>query len=200
MKRIFVAGLIIVSGFLFGCEPPQNAPKKDNDSDATTKTEGTNSEQTVRQTVEDFLAALRQGDEAGAMAMLTKTAQEKTAEHSMKIQPPGSNTAEFTVTEVEVYPETNEAQVLSSWSDNDRREIRQTYDIVWMLRKENGNWGILGMATKVFDDQRPIILNFEDPNELMREKQWAEQEIARRNAEEGDESVRTATKPGDSLK
>ena len=56
------------------------------------------------------------------------------------------------------------------------------------------------MATKVFDDQRPIILNFEDPNELMREKQWAEQEIARRNAEEGDESVRTATKPGDSLK
>ena len=37
------------------------------------------------------------------------------------------------------------------------------------------------MATRVFIDRPPIVLNFEDPADMLQKQQQAEEEIARRD-------------------
>ena len=37
------------------------------------------------------------------------------------------------------------------------------------------------MSARVFADQEPIVLNFEDPADMLRKQQQAEEEIARRD-------------------
>ena len=97
------------------------------------------------------------------------------------IKPPGSPSAEFKVTEVAYLDDAKDgAHVLSSWMDTDTDGARQNYEIIWILRKDSGGWAIAGMATKVFDDQEPLILNFEDPLEAQEKRQAVDEEMARR--------------------
>ena len=132
--------------------------------------------------VTHFLEALRSGDEALATAMLTVKAQAEMEKNAAAIKPPGSPTATFAVTEEEILgDEKNGAHVLSSWTDSDESGDPKIYEIVWILRKEGRGWAIAGMATRVFEDQDPLILNFEDPLDAQRKRQAVDQEIARRS-------------------
>lgn len=136
----------------------------------------------------DFLNAIRQGDDGKASALLTKLARQKAEEMEMVVAPPGSETAKFKVLEVEI--EGDEAQVGTDWTDLDSDGNPRTDRIVWLMRKESGGWRIHGMATRIFADLEPIILNFEDPVDMLRKQQQAEEEIARREASQN--SARTA--------
>jgi hypothetical protein len=192
MRRVLaVVGLVAFIGFVYGCQPPAAPPDKDAHSTSgrpsvspgshELASDGTSSLPDPKQTVQAFLQALRAGDQEAATAMLTAKAQRETEAKKLAIKPPGSQTAEFTVTEMEIRGKNrNEAQVLSTWTDTDGRGTRQTYEIVWLLRSEPAGWAIRGMATRVFDDQQPLILDFENPEEMMRERQRAEREIVRR--------------------
>ena len=73
------------------------------------------------------------------------------------------------------------AHVATDWTDLDTDGRKHTDRIVWILRHEPSGWRIAGMATKVFADQEPIVLNFEEPEEMLRQQQLAEDEIDRRN-------------------
>jgi hypothetical protein len=68
---------------------------------------------------------------------------------------------------------------LSTWTDQESAG-KATHEIVWLLRKETAGWAIAGMATTVFEDQPPLILNFEDPLEAQRKRTEVDAEIARR--------------------
>ncbi len=85
-------------------------------------------------------------------------------------------------------------QVGTDWTDLDIDGQPRTDRIVWMLRQEETDgWRISGMATRVFPDMAPIILNFEDPIDMLRKQQQAEEEIARRDAQaQGTETTETA--------
>lgn len=129
----------------------------------------------------EFLEAIRKGDDATASALLTTLARQKAEEMEMVVAPPGSDTASYKILAVEI--EGDEAQIGTDWSDLDVDGKKHTDRIVWMLRNESDGWRIHGMATRVFDDLAPIVLNFEDPADMLRQQRQAEDEIARRESQ-----------------
>jgi hypothetical protein len=129
----------------------------------------------------EFLEAIRHGNDEKASALLTTLARQKTEELEMVVAPPGSETASFKILAVEI--EGDEAQVGTDWTDLDVDEQPRTDRIVWLMRKETAGWRIHGMATRVFPDMPPIILNFEDPVDMLRKQRQAEEEIARRESQ-----------------
>lgn len=130
-------------------------------------------------TVAAFLEAVRVGNDEQASLMLSPLARQRTAERDLVVAPPGSETAKFQVGEVELAGE-NAAHVASSWTDIDETGQPHTDQIVWILRRESEGWRIAGMGTKLFPDQPPLFLNFEDPDDMLRKQQLAEQEMRRR--------------------
>ena len=132
--------------------------------------------------VRTFLEAVRTGDDKKAASMLTPTARKKTAERDLTVAPPGSATAQFNVGDVEyVTPEKDGAHVASAWTDVDLEGKPNTNQIVWVLRKEDEGWRIAGMAIKLLEGELPLILNFEDPDDMMEKQKKASEEIARRS-------------------
>ena len=71
------------------------------DKPAPGSTPGSISATTPDKAVFQFLEAVRVGNDATAGQMLTKLAREKTAEMQLVVAPPGSETAKFSVGEVE---------------------------------------------------------------------------------------------------
>lgn len=132
--------------------------------------------------VHAFLQAVRDGKDEDANNMLTSTAREETAKLDMVVAPPGSDTATFEVGEVELLSQGDEqgAHVASTWTDVGDDGQPHTDEIIWMLRKEPEGWRIGGMATKVFEDEPPLLLDFENPKDMQRKQQLAEQEMQRR--------------------
>lgn len=131
--------------------------------------------------VAEFLEAVRTGNDAAAATLLTPLARQKTSEMNLEVAPPGSDTAKYTVGEVE-YIEEGGVHVASHWTDVDENGQPHTDPIVWMLRREQQGWRIAGMATKVFPDQPPLFLNFEDPQDMARKQQLVAEEMQRRAA------------------
>jgi hypothetical protein len=125
----------------------------------------------------EFLKAVQSGDDKKAADMLTKTAREKTTEMEMVVAPPGSETASFEVGEVQLL-EDKGAYVSSTWTDVDEDGQPHSDQIVWVVRNEPEGWRIAGMVTKLFDSK--LVLNFEDPQDMLRKQQLAEQEMMRR--------------------
>jgi hypothetical protein len=125
----------------------------------------------------EFLKAVQTGDDEKAAQMLTKVAREKTAEMEMVVAPPGSETASFEVGEVEIL-ENRGAYVSSTWTDVGEDGQPHSDQIVWLVRNEPEGWRIAGMVTKLFESK--LVLNFEDPQDMLKKQQLAEQEMIRR--------------------
>ncbi|MCP4190975.1 MAG: hypothetical protein GY768_10150 [Planctomycetaceae bacterium] len=183
---LLAACAVIVANF--GCKPADSG----SGNTTTAQASAPQSDSTVAASVDlsatpdlavsSFLDALKNGDESLATSMLTQVAQAEMQRTQAAIKPPGSPTAKFDVDEVEYLGEQQTgAHVLSTWTDTDESGQEQTYEIVWILRKEDSGWAIAGMATRVFDDQDPLILNFEDPLDAQQKRNAVDAEIARRN-------------------
>lgn len=153
------------------------------------------------QVVRDFLQAIKAGDETVSNELLTPLARQKTAEMDMAVAPMGSDSASFSVGEVELPKESEGelAHVASTWTDIDDDGQQHTDEILWVLRREEAGWRIGGMATKVFEDQPPLLLDFEDPVDMRRKQQLAEAEIERRAREALEPSAEDASQPDDAV-
>ena len=127
----------------------------------------------------EFLNAVRSGNDDKVAQMLTVAARENTAKLNMVVAPPGSDTAEFIVGSVQ-YLSQDGARVASTWSDLDENSNRKTDEVLWMLRREASGWRIAGVATPVFEGEPPLLLNFEDPEDMIRKQKWVRQEAIRR--------------------
>lgn len=131
-----------------------------------------------KETVESFLAALFAGDAEQAVALLTPEARKASAEADLELEAPGSPNARFEVTEVAI-PEDgpDEAHVWTVLTDPNQQGIDQAYDIVWLLRKDSrARWRVFGMATTLFEERLPLLLNFEDPQDVLAKRQWVRQQ------------------------
>ena len=184
MKRIsVVAALICLVVFVYGCQPPADpADDGTETSDAKQSTLSTSdNDPRAVESVEQFLHALSAGNTEIATAMLSEKARIENEKAGMGIDPPGSPTAKYTVSPDAWFdPDQPYAQVSSTWTDRDSRDVVQTYEIVWLLKKEKGDWKITGMGTKVFADQPPIVLNFENPQQMQLEREKAMKQVAER--------------------
>lgn len=143
----------------------------------------TASRQGPEQVTAAFLEAVRTGDDARVSGFLTPLARERTAAMEMVVAPPGSETAKYQVRGV--HAQGHDARVQTEWTDLDTDGLMHTDEIVWLLRHESEGWRIWGMTSRVFEDQEPINLNFENPQEMLERQQRAEEELARRERSRG---------------
>lgn len=152
--------------------------------------------------VTEFLNAMKTGNEGVAAGLLTATAREETARHSLAVQPPGSPTAEYEISAGELAEEDpNVAQVGCLWTEKDASGAGHSEQVVWVLRKEEEGWRVFGMATQMPTRPDPVFFNFEDPAEMTTLMETISQEMAAAESggnpaeteEEGAE-VRGATK------
>jgi hypothetical protein len=178
-------GAALLAGVMIGCgksEADQTAADASAAGQASTGAQAGESNGGPAEAVHAFLKAVRDGKDDEANGMLTKLAREETAKMNMVVAPPGSDTATFEVGEVELLSEGDEqgAHVASKWTDVGDDGQPHTDEIIWMLRKEPEGWRIAGMATTVFEGEPPLLLNFENPKDMQRKQQLAEEEMQRR--------------------
>jgi hypothetical protein len=131
--------------------------------------------------VAEFLEAVRSGNDQRAAELLTPLARERTAAMHMVVAPPGSATAQFKLCGVEMT--FDGAQVAADWTDLDTDGRPHTDRITWLLHQQDEGWRIAGMSSQVFADRPAVLLNFEDPADMLRQQQLAEEEIARRDSQ-----------------
>jgi hypothetical protein len=190
-RTAFLAAALLVFAGLTGCgqsesNPPTAAAPI---SEATATAQAASPADAVR----EFLEAVRLGDDTKAQSMLTALARKKTTEMNMVVAPPGSDTAKYEVGAMQM-AEDGTARVASVWSDLDHEGKRRTDEITWILRQEDNQWRIVGMATRIMPEQGPVVLNFEKPQEMLAAQRQAEEAAARREA---DAQQLQAAKPQD---
>jgi hypothetical protein len=132
----------------------------------------------------EFLEAVRTGNDEKASLMLSQVAREKAAALGCSVTPPASDTARFSIGKVK-YVGDDGAQVESIWTDVDSADNQEHSDsLVWVLRREERGWRVAGLAATIFPGEPPLLLNFENPDEVMKKQQWAREEIRRRAEKE----------------
>jgi hypothetical protein len=131
-----------------------------------------------------FLEALRTGNDETAAKMLSAVAREKTASLNRNVTPPASDTARFSVGKVE-YINDDGARVACTWTDIDEDGQPKTDKAIWVLRREEEGWRVVGLAAQIFPGEAPLLLNFEDPEDMFRKQQWVREEIRRRMEADG---------------
>ena len=130
-----------------------------------------------------FLEALRSGNDSEATAMLSETARKELAKIGRSVMPPASDTARFEVGKVKPVAEDG-AQVAFTWTDLDENGKPQSNPAWCVMRHESNGWRIVGLALTVFDAEPPLLLNFENPAEVLQKQEWLRQEVARRSQPE----------------
>ncbi len=187
-KWAWMVGVGAICGLLMGCggfwSSNSGGQSGSDSAPAASATAQQTSKPTLQppaQAVYDFLEAVRKGDDLGAERMLTSLARKKTQEMNMVVAPPGSDTASFEVGKVTMLDE-NRAEVLCRWTDREADGSFRTDEIIWLVKKEPEGWRVAGMAATVFPDQPPYPLNFEDPEDMLRQQEKIKAELARREA------------------
>lgn len=199
MRRMMIGVLALSWAALTGCGSSETPPTAATGANPAAKVAAAGD--TPTDAIQTFLEAIRTGDDKAADMMLTEIARVKTKEADLHVAPPGSKTAKFTVGRQNVNGK--EAHVESTWTDMDEEGKPQTDEIVWILKKQPEGWRISGMATELFPNEDPLVLNFENPEEMMKKQQQAEQEMIKRasatltNGQPGNKQpgAKTATKP-----
>lgn len=158
---------------------------------------GTAGTEPAKAAVVKFLDAMKRGDDASARGMLTAVARTKTEEMGLSVAPPVPDTATYTVRECEMVSETNDlAHVATTWADVDETGAPTSENIVWAVRLDPEGWRVVGMAMKVFEDMPPLLLNFEDPQDMVAKQEMVAEELTRRAAAaSGQGPARTARGP-----
>jgi hypothetical protein len=113
-----------------------------------------------------FLDALKNGDTATKASLLTQKALTETTRHEFEVNPQSAPNAQFQVHPPEFLPDNpNGAHVTSVWTET-YEDGQITYDVVWVLRREEEGWRIAGMAIELIPGRPAAFLNFEDPADM----------------------------------
>jgi hypothetical protein len=187
MNRLPWIGLAVILGAaMTGCGQSGNsaAPATTSQENSTaTASTGRPQGSGPGAAVFDFLEAVRTGSDQKASNMLTPLARKKVAEQHLVVAPPGSDTAKFELGSVQLLGDDG-ARVVIKWTDVDENNKPRTDQVTWMVRKVEEGWRIAGVAAPVFEGEPPVLLNFEDPEEMLRQQQLVREEVRRRMEKE----------------
>ena len=126
-----------------------------------------------------FLESLRKGNDVLAASLLTDRARQETAKKGLKVQPPGTPDMTYQIGQTEYVSEAKDgAHVGSVWSEKGPTGETESFEVIWVLRLEAQGWRIAGMATPVGEDNQPLFLNFEDPEDLLQKWHASEPGLA----------------------
>jgi hypothetical protein len=157
----------------------------------------------AKATVTAFLEAIKRGDDGTARTMLTKVARAKTEELGISVAPPMTSTATYSIRECELIPGTDDlVHVGTTWTDTDPDGFTTTENVVWAVRLDPEGWRVAGMATRIFDDMPPLLLNFEDPEDMIAKQEMVAKELQKRAQQAAAQQAkqpqpRTAVGPAD---
>ena len=160
---------------------------------------GSAASEAAKTAVVAFLDAIKRGDDAAASGMLTKVARAKTQELGLSVAPPVNPTATYSVRECELVGETGDlVHVATSWTDTDADGFTSTDNVVWVVRLDPEGWRVVGMAMRIFDDLPPLLLNFEDPEDMLAKQKLVAAELQKRARQAAaDDQGETRTAQGD---
>lgn len=128
-----------------------------------------------------FLEAIKRGDDAAASGMLTKVARAKTQELGLSVAPPVNPTATYSVRDCEVVGDGGDlVHVGTTWTDTDADGFTSTDNVVWVVRLDPEGWRVVGMAMRIFEDLPPLLLNFEDPEDMLAKQEQVAVELQKR--------------------
>lgn len=185
-SRSSILGVIALALIAGGCSKSSDngsaqAPPASNLNSTSTAANG--AQQDPKLVVTAFLDAIRAGSDDKAMSLLTKAAHQKAVETNRSPTPPASDTAHFEVGETEFLGEDG-ARVACKWTDLDESGQPRTDKALWVCRRESEGWRVAGVAAIVFENEEPLLLNFEDPADMAKKQQWLRGEIVRRTKPE----------------
>jgi hypothetical protein len=130
-----------------------------------------------------FLDAIKRGDDAAARGLLTQVARAKTQELGISVAPPVNDNATYAVRDCEIVGEAGDVvHVATTWTDVDPDGFKTTENVIWVTRLDPEGWRIVGMAMKVFDDLPPLLLDFEDPEDMLAKQRLVATELQKRAA------------------
>ena len=150
--------------------------------------------ESAKSSVVAFLEAIKHGDDAAAQAMLTKVARAKTSELGISVTQPFNDTASYAIRECEMVGEADDlVHIGTTWTDTDKDGFKTTENVIWVVRLDPEGWRVVGMATRVFEDLPPLLLNFEDPEDMLSKQEMVAQELEKRAKKaEAEAATRTA--------
>ena len=186
MRAVLVLNVTFAISLFLGCtgSPTSESASTDNSDDSAANTPAAGVDdgfvaivpQKVytdpTESVNDFLVAVTKGDDKTATSLLSYAAQRETWSNGLALTSDGFPGTRFKITDVESVSDI-ESHVQTTWED----ENKNTYPCVWLLRKEQHGWCIFAMATKFMDGAQPVILPFEDHDELKRRQHAALQQL-----------------------
>jgi hypothetical protein len=196
--------LVIFALLASGCGKPAPTGESSTDQNATDAVAANAGTESGAQldgpgaAVSEFLEALRTGNDERASKMLTATARQKTASLNRNVTPPASDTARFSIGKTD-YVNEDGARVACTWTDLDEQGQPKSDEAIWVLRREQEGWRIAGVAAQVFPGESPLLLNFEDPDDMFRKQQWVREEM-RRRMEAGSSQAQNEEKPEKSIR
>lgn len=184
MRKFFTLLVISFAALAVGCGGSQEPQVADDGGEtASSSDQGFQAVRPAKQysdpreSINDFLVAVKTGDDNSATALLTTDAQREAWTHGLAISAEGFPDAKFEVSEVEYLEENTEARVMSVWENKSQYGKEKSFQCVWFLRAESHGWCVYGMATKFLDHIRPAMLNFENQVAMQKEQAWAQQQI-----------------------
>lgn len=155
----------------------------------------------AKATVVTFLEAIKRGDEEAARGMLSKVARMKTEELGISVAPPVADTATYSVRDAEMVSEAADlAHVGTTWTDVDPDGFKTSDNVVWVVRLDPEGWRVVGMAMRVFADMPPLLLDFEDPEDMTAKQEMVARELQKRAAKAEQDPSRTARGSGSGSK
>ena len=210
LKRTSILGWAALTMLAFGCG-------KSNDHSAAEAAPAAASNTTnvapaapsvdAKVVVTTFLEAIRKGDNDVATKLLTKIARQKAEDTGRSVVPAANDSAKIEVEDT-VYPTPAHdiAHVPTRWIDLDATGKPRTDRATWVCRLEPEGWRVAGLAAYVFEGEDPLLLSFEDPDDMAKKQDWLKKEIERRSKQEttppasGENSFQAERKPQDAFR
>jgi hypothetical protein len=144
--------------------------------------------------LKQFLDAARLGDQKKLSTLMSKLAREEAEKYHIDFELQSYKDATYDLGQYEyLTPAKNTAHVACKWTDHDG-DTNFTHDVIWVMRKEEEGWRVVGMITRPFPDRDPVAFNYENVKELMDTKAAIEDEVKRRAEEEERQARRAARK------
>ncbi|RLS79345.1 MAG: hypothetical protein DWI03_02035 [Planctomycetota bacterium] len=151
----------------------------------STQSAGSAGTEPAKGVVVAFLEAIKKGDENTARGMLTRLARTKTEEMGISVAPPVRDSATYSVRACEMVSDTKDlVHVGTTWTDVDSDGFKTSENVVWVVRLDPEGWRVVGMAMRVFEDMPPLLLNFEDPEDMLAKQEMVAAELEKRAKQE----------------
>lgn len=116
--------------------------------------------------VREFLQAVQEGNRDAASKRLTAQAVKAFEEHDVPFLPAAITSGSFQLGKTVESGRTHFVQCI--WTDHDAAPGARSEKIQWMVKEDGGSgWRIFGLAVYMEEQGENMVINFEQPQELL---------------------------------